>query len=425
MSSYSAPGVHVTDIGWETYMHVPAWLPRAAAARPDRVAVEIGDERVTFAEPQERAAPRARAGAPGVLEGPPTIEWVVGLHANLLTGVPSIPIDPRLAERGQGARRALGDGGGEGTVRATHDLDAVALRMFTSGTTSAPKPVALTYGNLLYSAMGSALALGLDEHERWLCPLPLAHVGGLSILVRSAIYATTAVVHERWDTDRALDALRSNQITVASLVPTQLARLLDAGLRRPPALRWILLGGAPAPPALLERARDAGVPVAETYGMTEAASQIVTFGRPLPFATVELAPDGEIVVAGLTVSGGGPLRTGDLGAYDADGRLRVVGRKADTIVSGGENVAPQEVEAVLAAHPAIADAAVVGRPDPEWGGALGALVVARTREPPAPEELHRFCRERLAAFKVPKRFEAVPELPRNAAGKLSRKDLPR
>src|SRR3954452_4129805 len=169
MSSYSAPGVHVTDIGWETYMHVPAWLPRATAARPDRVAVEVGDARVTYAELHERAAARARAGAPGLLEGPPSSEWVVGLHANLLAGVPSVPIDPRLAEGEQAARRALGQRG-EGRVRATHDLDAVALRMLPSGTTSAPKPVALTYGNLLYSAMGSALALGLDEHERWLCP---------------------------------------------------------------------------------------------------------------------------------------------------------------------------------------------------------------------------------------------------------------
>jgi O-succinylbenzoic acid--CoA ligase len=406
-------------------MDVPAWLPRAATARPDRVAVAVGGRELTYADLHGQAVERVRAGVPGVLEGPPSADWVIGLHANLLAGVPSMPIDPRLAEGERASRRALAGSRGAATVQATHDLDAVALRLFTSGTTSAPKPVALTYGNLLWSAMGSALALGLDPGERWLCPLPLAHVGGLSILVRSAIYATTAVVHERWDTDRALHALRGEGITLASLVPTQLARLLDAGLERPPVLRWILLGGAPAPPALLRRAQAAGVPVAETYGMTEAASQIVTFGRPLPFATVELAPDGEIVVAGPTVAGGGPLRTGDLGAYDADGRLRVVGRKADTIVSGGENVAPQEVEAVLAAHPAIADAAVVGRPDPEWGEALVALVVPRNGEPPAPEELNRFCRERLAAFKVPKRFVAVPELPRNAAGKLSRKDLPR
>jgi O-succinylbenzoic acid--CoA ligase len=309
-------------------------------------------------------------------------------------------------------------------AQATHDLVAVALRMFTSGTTSAPKPVALTYGNLLFSALGSAVALGLDENERWLCPLPLAHVGGLSILVRSAIYATTAVVHERWDTDRALEALNHRHITLASLVPTQLARLLDAGLERPPDLRYILLGGAPAPPALLDRAATAGVPVAETYGMTEAASQIVTFGRPLPFATVELAPDGEIVVGGPTVAGGGPLPTGDLGAFDEDGRLRVIGRKADTIVTGGENVAPQEVEAVLAAHPGIADAAVVGRPDPEWGEALVALIVPRDGGLPPDAELKAFCRARLAGFKVPKRFEAVSALPRNAAGKLSRRELP-
>jgi O-succinylbenzoic acid--CoA ligase len=206
-------------------------------------------------------------------------------------------------------------------------------------------------------------------------------------------------------------------------VPTQLARLLDAGFEDPPALRWVLLGGAPAPPALLERAAAAGVPVAETYGMTETASQIVTLGRPLPFASVELAEDGEIVVAGPTVAGGGPLRTGDLGAWTADGRLRVTGRKADTIVTGGENVAPQEVESILAAHPAVADAAVVGRPDPEWGEALVALLVPRDGDLPSEDDLRAFCRARLAAFKVPKHFEAVGSLPRNPAGKLTRKDL--
>jgi o-succinylbenzoate---CoA ligase len=403
-------------------MHVPAWLPRAAAAHPDRVALALDSGPLTYAELAERAGALARAGAPSPL--PAGAELPVALHACLLAGVPALPLDPRLAPAERAARAALAAPGAPLRDEPTaHDLDAVALRMFTSGTTAAPKPVALTYGNLLYSALGSALVLGLDPAERWLCPLPLVHVGGLSILVRSAIYATTAVVHDGWDTGRALHALREEHITLCSLVPTQLARLLDAGLERPPHLRWALLGGAPAPPALLERAAAAGVPVAESYGLTETASQVVTFGRPLPFATVELAPDGEIVVGGATVAGGGPLATGDLGSWTGDGRLRVVGRKADTIVTGGENVAPQEVEAVLSAHPAVADAAVVGRPDAEWGEALVALLVARDGELPPADELRAFCRARLAGFKVPKRFEARTTLPRNAAGKLARREL--
>src|SRR4029079_4336324 len=135
----------------------------------------------------------------------------------------------------------------------THDLGAVAAVLHTSGSTGAPKPVELTFGNFLWSARGSAVALGLDPEYRWLCALPLNHVGGLSIVVRSAIYATTAVVHEGWDTERVLRAL--DDATLVSLVPTTLARLLDAGLGRPPRLRTVLLGGAPIPPALAGRAQ--------------------------------------------------------------------------------------------------------------------------------------------------------------------------
>ena len=250
-----------------------------------------------------------------------------------------------------------------------------------AGPPAQPKPIRLTYGNWLWSALGSAVALGVDPDERWLCTLPLSHVGGLSILLRSAIYGTTAIVHERFETDRVLHALDDpHGPTIVSLVPTTLARLLDAGLASPPALRWALLGGAPLPPALLERAAAAGVPVAPTYGLTEACSQVATAGVPLFCTRVELQPDGEIVVSGPTVSpdAGPRLHTGDLGAFDDDGLLHIVGRKADTIVTGGENVAPAEVEAVLEAHPAVAR----GRghsaaPTTQWGEAVVALVRPR------------------------------------------------
>src|SRR5205807_10626549 len=139
------------------------------------------------------------------------------------------------------------------------DLDATAVVLHTSGTTTAPRPVELTYGNFLWSALGSAVALGLDSHERWLCTLPVSHVGGLSILLRSAIYATTAVVHERFETDRVVSALGTEQVTLVSLVATTLARLLDAGLSAPPALRCALTGGGPVPRALVQRARAARV----------------------------------------------------------------------------------------------------------------------------------------------------------------------
>jgi O-succinylbenzoic acid--CoA ligase len=308
--------------------------------------------------------------------------------------------------------------------------DGVATVMYTSGTTAAPKAVELTYGNWYASAAGSALALGLDARERWLCATQLAHVAGLAILIRSAIYATTVVLHERFETETVLDELMdpSRRITIVSLVPTMLLRLLDAGLASPPTLRWALVGGAPIPPALLERAAASAVPVAPTYGMTEACSQIATFGLPLHGVELQTsAAEGEILVRGAVVAPGahaedGWLHTGDRGRLES-GRLVLAGRIADTIISGGENVAPAEVEAVLCSHPDVADAGVFGRPDPEWGEAVVARVVAREGAALDPGRLRAFCRGQLAGFKVPKAIEFAPSLPRTESGKLLRREL--
>jgi O-succinylbenzoic acid--CoA ligase len=415
-------------------MVVESWLARAARERPDTAAVN----ELTYGALYERA----RAAAAGLPRGarvglalPPGVEYAVALHACLLAGALVVPVDSRLTERERPAVDLLFGERPHGPqdVRDAHDLADPAILVHTSGTTSAPKPIRLTYGNWLWSALGSAVALGVDPRERWLCTLPLSHVGGLSILLRSAIYGTTAIVHERFETDRVLQLLRDPAgPTVVSLVPTTLARLLDAGLQKPPALRWALLGGAPLPPALLARAAAAGVPVAPTYGLTEACSQVATDGVPLFCTRVALDPaDGEIVVSGPTVSpdaGGGRavLRTGDLGAFAPDGRLRIVGRKADTIVTGGENVAPAEVEAVLEAHPGVLEAAVAGRPDEAWGEAIVALVRPRDgARPPTPDELRDHCAAHLARFKVPKAYILLTDpLPRTGSGKLVRRDLP-
>lgn len=311
----------------------------------------------------------------------------------------------------------------------------------TSGTTAAPRPVELSYGNVLWSALGSAVALGLDPQERWLCALPLAHVGGLSILLRSAIYATTAVVHERFETEPVRDALQNGGVTLVSVVATTLTRLLDAGLEQPPALRCALTGGGPVPEALVARAHAAGVPVSLTYGLTESCSQATTTpvaeiarapssaGPPLFCTRLRIAGTGEILIAGPTVARAsiapdGWLHTGDLGQLDAGGRLRVRGRIADTIVSGGENVAPAEVEAVLEAHSQVLEAAVLGRPDPQWGEAVSAIVVARADTSLDVDELRAHCARTLAPYKVPKRFElASGPLPRTRSGKLLRREL--
>jgi O-succinylbenzoic acid--CoA ligase len=344
-----------------------------------------------------------------------------------------VPIDVRLGveerlEVARGARFVVAGPleGDEADVRLKrwHDLDAVAIVVHTSGSSGRPKPVELTYGNWLWSTLGSCVALGLDARERCLCALPLSHVGGLSIVLRSAITATTAVVHERFDADRMLYELgREDGATMVSLVPTTLQRLLDAGLRRPPALRWALLGGAPVTPALVGRAAAHSVPVATTYGLTEACSQVTTLGAPLFCTDVRLADDGEILVSGPTVapSAGPVLQTGDLGAWNRDGVLHVIGRKSDTIVTGGENVAPVEVEAVLEGHDAVVEAAVHGVPHREWGEAVVATVVVRADV--SEDDLRAHCAARLAPFKVPKAIRFVDALPRTRSGKLVRSSL--
>ncbi len=434
-------------------MHLSAWLGHAAGSAPDRIAVQTPAETVTYAQLAARVDAAAwRLAARGVARGDrvglalaPGLAFVEALHGCWRLGAVAVPVDPRLtaverAQRTAGAvtvvTAALEGPAAPATLLDAHEAGDTAVVMHTSGTTSAPKPVSLSFGNLEASARGSAAMLGADPAERWLCALPVAHVGGLSILVRSAISATTAIVHERFDAGAAATALMAGGVTLVSLVSTMLARLLDAGLARPPALRCALLGGGPLPPGLIERARAAGVPLAQTYGLTEACSQVTTSsigapetaGRPLPHTRVQLAPDGEILVGGPTVAApalkpDGLLHTGDIGHLDEAGRLTITGRRADTIITGGENVAPTEVEAALSSHPAVADAAVYGRPDTEWGEAVVAKIVLRPGTHASEAELREHCASRLAPFKVPRALHFVDDLPRTASGKLLRRLL--
>ena len=324
--------------------------------------------------------------------------------------------------------------------------------LFTSGTTGAPKAVRLTYGNVAASAVASAFRLGVLPDDRWLCPLSMYHMGGLSVALRSAFYGTTAVLTRGFDADGALEALDEYDCTGVSLVPTMLQRLLDSG-DLSDSLRFALVGGAPTPPDLVERALDAGVPVCPTFGMTETASQVATLrpeqarerpdsaGRPLFGTDVTVVDEGgdpllpgevgELVVSGPTVTPGyvgegaatDPfcefgLRTGDRGYVDDDGFLHVGGRQADQIVTGGENVHPEEVVGVLRSHPGVDEAAVVGVSDEEWGERVGALVVPAGDV--TADELDDFCGERLAGYKRPRAVEFVDELPRTASGTVDR-----
>jgi len=422
-------------------MDLGHWLSGAAGRRPDRIAVEDAEEAVSFRELLLRAVRAAgalhqrgvRRGDRVALTLEPGLPFAEALHGCLLLGVPVVPVDPRLADPEREAllrevdetvARPLRGQSGVFQLPDPPPHDATALIVHTSGTTGRPRPVELTYGNVRANARGLAVAMELGDGERWLDPLPLSHVGGLMVLLRSTLMATTAVLGPA-------DRVTEPGITIASLVPTQLQRLLDAGAKPGPDLRRILLGGGPMPRALLARARAAGFPVCPSYGLTQACSTVTvaepgdleTAGKPLPGVGVAVTGEGEIIVSGATVNALGGVRTGDLGRLDDQGRLIVTGRRGDVIITGGENVAPAEVEAVLAEHPDVAEAAVFARPHPIWGEAITALVVPRDGAEPDAAALRLHCLERLAPFKVPKAFELVAELPRTASGKVRRSEL--
>jgi O-succinylbenzoic acid--CoA ligase len=354
-----------------------------------------------------------------------------------------------------------------------HEQDAVLAIIYTSGTTGKPKGAMLTVGNFWWSAVGSALNLGTQTNDRWLACMPLFHVGGLSILLRSAIYGITAVVHDGFDAEAVNRALDEDGVTIISVVLVMLQRMLDAhnDLPYPPTLRCVLLGGGPAPQSTLERCARLGIPVAQTYGLTETTSQVATLapadalrklgttGRPIYPNEIRVVADdgdaapgeaGEILVRGPVVMSGyagqsdatawtivdGWLHTGDIGSIDEDGYLRILDRRNDLIVTGGENVYPAEVEAALLAHPSVAEAAVIGVPDVTWGQRVIAIVrlVTAAAEDAAEdaagdavvteEELRVHCRSRLAGYKTPREVSIVTEpLPRTASGKLRRNEL--
>ena len=435
------------------------WLSQRALTSPDRTALVASGRALTYAELEgEAIAAARRLAARGVrreaavvVDLPPGADHVILLHALMKLGAVIHPLDPRLtaAER----NTAIADAGPALVVSAPedaagpeadlpllgeHDLGAVHCRSRTSGTSGAPRAVALTYGNHLWSAVGSAFKIGVDPVDRWLCCLPLHHVSGQSILMRSVVYGTGAVVHEGFSVDRVAESLAGDGVTLVSLVPTMLVRLLDAevDLSGP---RAILLGGGPVPVEVIEEAAGRGANVVQTYGLTEAASQVTTLepgeaarklgsaGRPLLTTHLRIQ-SGEILVQGPTVGPGladedGWLHTGDIGRIDEEGFLYVEDRIDDVIVTGGENVIPSEVEDVLLAHPAVAEAAAVARPDPEWQQAVTAVVVLHEGERSSADELRRHCATTLAGHKVPKRVEFAPELPRTASGKLLRRAL--
>jgi O-succinylbenzoic acid--CoA ligase len=494
---------------------MPDWLRQRARLSPDRVALISDGEMLTYGDLDAHvdvtaACIRDEGVQPGelvALLGQNSLAYAIAIHAFARTGAVLMPLNTRLTPaelawqlqdagvhrliydeanreaaqivRGEVAPlqvmalEALAGPAGAGRPEAFQgpasasvaeslfDLSTLHSVVYTSGTSGKPKGAMLTYGNHLWSATASALNLGLDANDRWLACLPLFHVGGLSILLRSVIYGTTAVIHAGFDASRVNAAIDYDRVTIVSVVANMLQRMLDERSDRPypETLRSVLLGGGPAPEPLLRRCAAIGVPVVQTYGLTETASQIATLapedalrklgsaGKPLfgselrivsedgsdcPFGTA-----GEIVVRGPTVTPGyvnkpdetvaaireGWLHTGDVGYVDAEGYLYVLDRRDDLIVSGGENVYPAEVEAVLQSHPDVLEAGVFGIEDDRWGRAPAAVVVLHPGASNDSSSLIAYCRERLAAYKTPCRIDFADALPRNAAGKLVRREL--
>ncbi len=440
-------------------MKLDDWLAQRSQSCPERTALVADGSEVTYAELEAEAtwvarrliAHGVRRGSTVAMTMHPRREQVVMVHALMKVGAILLPLGPRLSAEERAAVIAAEepavdlDDAGELTqteadlpLLGEHDMDDIASHVMTSGSTGAPEPIGLTYGNFLWSAVASAFNIGVEPEDHWLCCLPLSHISGLGIVMRSVIYGTSAVVHDGFDVDRVAESLERDRITVVSLVATMLTRLLDAGanLSGPRAL---LIGGGPVPEDPLEEALGRGATVVQTYGLTETCSQVTTLapadarrklgsaGRPLLTTHLRIQ-DGEILVQGPTVAPGradadGWLHTGDLGRIDEEGFLYVEDRMDDLIVTGGENVVPAEVEKVLLRHPEVADAAVVGREDPEWQQAVTAIVVLEEGSEVSPDELRRHCAESLAGYKVPKRVELAAALPRTPSGKLMRRAL--
>lgn len=329
------------------------------------------------------------------------------------------------------------------------------LMVPTSGTTGAVRAVMLSGQNLCAAVLSAQQRIALGPGDVWLACLPLFHIGGLSILLRCLHSGATVLLHERFDPQRICGDLHEHDVTHLSLVPTMLSRLLEsrAEIAPPPGLRVVLVGGGPLSRDLASRARNAGWPICPTYGMSETASQVATqqiiskdwqagdVGAPLQGVEVDIVDasgcpstsTGRIRISGPTVMLGyanakgiegmglkaGVFVSHDLGYVDKHGHVHILGRSDDVVLSGGENVYPQEVEDQLQRCPGIDDVAITAREDATWGHCLVALVVGSVSE----RNFQTWCRDRLPSFQRPRSFIRIARLPRDDLGKLDRGKL--
>ena len=407
----------------------------AAREHPGRVFLVDDAGALTFAQ-AAAALPDDPTPGPRSLVASPSRQTVLAMLDALERRVPLVPLHPRWTEAERA--RALSQ------VAASSKLEASHLAvLFTSGTSGTPKGALLSRRAFVRAAEASASRLGWEDGDRWLLAMPLAHVGGLSVLVRVLVARRALVIAPpgAFDPHTTIDTLTKQSVTLVSLVPTQLAQLALTGRPAPPSVRAVLLGGAACPPRILARAASLGWRLHTTYGLTEMCAQVSTarapvrhesegVGEPLDGVEIEIR-EGRIHVRSPARMDGwldpslpdpfdadGFYDTGDLGELDRHGRLFVHVRRDDLIVTGGENVYPAEVEQALVRIDGIEAACVVGLPDDTWGQRVAAVVVssAPIDEPAMIERL----RGDLSAFKIPRTIERVDALPTNAVGKIDR-----
>lgn len=468
---------------------------RWARDLPDHPAIIVDGSVISYAELEARIVVCARllrthgvqTGDRVVLCAANSLEWVIIAHALPRIGAVLVPLSTRLlpdeidrAEQILTPRLVIADSGrfslwndavliadfaqknsevDEAPIPAEVDSESLHTIVSTSGTGGEAKGVCLSFQNHLASALGSALNLGVDPNDRWLLNLPLHHIGGLSIILRAAVYGTAVVIHDRFDARAAWKAIDEDRVTQLSLVVTTLRRLLDALPDRysPPHLRSVMVGGGPVPTSIIDEARDRSFPILPTYGMTETASQIATLspyasdakrhtaGHPLPLAEVVIiaedgtpaaaGAEGRILVRGPMIAQGywvgdesvepligrdGWFATTDIGSFDDDGCLLVHGRIDNVIISGGEKIHAEEIESALCQHDTVTRAVVLGVPDDQWGERPTAFVELRPNCAYDPEELMEYLKLHLQPHKLPARIEVLSELPTLPTGKPDR-----
>ena len=464
-------------------------LRAAAQSRPDAPALDDGISVWTYAELDAMVGRMARRFAPLGAGPGSTVALVAHPHALSIqavwavprTGAILVPLNPRLGtasmERALDTigpdlilgterdvheaaldedwvttlddlpRPAAGEGGGAivdaaSAPGAAHELQpepSPFALLWTSGTSGDASAVPILSSALEASARASVARLGLTEADRWYASLSLGHVGGLALVHRAAHVGCTLLVRGRFSAEVLGELIDRNGLTHASAVPTMLRGLLDVrgGESVPSTLRCLLVGGAAAGGTLIPEAIELGYPVALTYGLTEACSQVATappalvaekpgtVGPPMDGLEVRILEEGELCIRGDTVSpgaadGNGWLATGDLGRLDGDGHLWISGRISDRIVTGGATVDPRSVEAVLEGLPGVAGVAVAGVPDDVWGETVVALIVTEPGVDADPNELMARARERLSASELPRRVEFADTIPVNMNGKIDR-----